>query len=207
MKIIFLIFTLTLTTCQTVVGVGKVKAYSELAKKLGRVTKLERVIVTGKVTEKQGLRIREKPTTSSKQLGIIPVDGAVRITSLEGPEETIYGITSRWYELVYEGQAGWAFGGFISYEKTKVTKYVEKKTDGEEIDKNFGLKLRKKAGRSSETLGHIAFGEKLEVLDDTTGLQETIYDIPGRWLKVRYGEKVGWVFGGLVEYEKEKKEE
>ncbi len=67
----------------------------------------------GTVSEKEGLKIREKADKSSKQTGFIPFQEKVTIIEENGPAETLYGIKSRWMRIKYKNTTGWAFGGFI----------------------------------------------------------------------------------------------
>lgn len=67
----------------------------------------------GTVSEKEGLKIREKADKSSKQTGFIPFQEKVTIIDENGPAETLYGIKSSWMKIKYKNITGWAFGGFI----------------------------------------------------------------------------------------------
>lgn len=67
----------------------------------------------GTVSEKEGLKIREKADKSSKQTGFIPFQEKVTIIDENGPAETLYGIKSTWMKIKYKNITGWAFGGFI----------------------------------------------------------------------------------------------
>jgi len=62
-----------------------------------------------------GLTMREQPGTSSKSVVIIPNGSTVRILNKGNLEETIAGKTSSWYEVEWNGNKGWVFGGFLAF--------------------------------------------------------------------------------------------
>lgn len=68
----------------------------------------------GTVSEKEGLKIREKASTASRQIGFIPFQETVLVLDENGPTETLYGIKSNWKKIKYKNITGWAFGGFIN---------------------------------------------------------------------------------------------
>jgi uncharacterized protein YraI len=192
--------TLLVDYCQSTIGLGKVRDYSVVSAKIVTVKKTEKVKITGRVVEPTGLKIRERPGQSYKQIGTIPLDGEVNIFDITtGPQETLYGIRARWYQVEYEGKNGWAFGGYISYKEEVEKKEVYSNTN-EEVNEKLGLKFRE--APSGKEIGFIPFGKDIEVLDDTKGESLTLYDIKSRWLQVSYDEKTGWVFGGMVDYKK-----
>ncbi|MFC1670236.1 SH3 domain-containing protein [Spirochaetota bacterium] len=65
------------------------------------------------ITEKSGLKIREKPNVKSKKIGYIPFGSKIIVLKDSGPEEIHYGIKSKWFKIKYNEKIGWSFGGFI----------------------------------------------------------------------------------------------
>ena len=63
-----------------------------------------------------------------------------------------------------------------------------------------GLTLRKEPSGKSEKLDIIPFKATLEILPDI-GPEETISNQTAAWIKVKYNDKVGWVWSGLVKVE------
>jgi hypothetical protein len=60
-----------------------------------------------------GLVLRDGPTTTSKKITVIPLGAKVRVLGKDGPEDIIGGMQSRWFQVRYGTQSGWAFGGFL----------------------------------------------------------------------------------------------
>ncbi len=72
---------------------------------------------TAKVIEPQGLILRDAPSTKGKQLALMKEKEEVVVLNDNGPEETLFGRKSRWFEVVYKNKKGWAFGGFLEYNR------------------------------------------------------------------------------------------
>ena len=64
------------------------------------------------------------------------------------------------------------------------------------------MKFRSKPNINSEKIGFMPYKTQIKILDDSSGSVETLFNKTGRWLKVEYEGKIGWVFGGFVEIEK-----
>jgi len=67
----------------------------------------------GIVDTQSGMNMRAGPGTSNEQIGYVPNLGTIAILDLNGPEETIYDIKSKWFRVEYQGKTGWMFGGFV----------------------------------------------------------------------------------------------
>jgi len=68
-----------------------------------------------KVEAAAGLTMREQPGTSSKSIVVIPNGSTVKILNKGNLEETIAGKTASWYEVEWNGNKGWVFGGFLAF--------------------------------------------------------------------------------------------
>jgi len=75
------------------------------------------------------------------------------------------------------------------------------KTDSKSADSYVtakgGLRMRDAASTKGKKAGLIPHGTKVEILE-TSGDDMTISSATGKWTKVKWGEKVGWVFGGFL---------
>lgn len=71
---------------------------------------------TGKATvqAQAGLTMRDQPSTSGKPVVVIPDGSTVSIVDKGTKEETIAGKTSVWYQVEWNGNKGWVFGGFLA---------------------------------------------------------------------------------------------
>ncbi|WP_162555727.1 SH3 domain-containing protein [Reichenbachiella versicolor] len=63
-----------------------------------------------------------------------------------------------------------------------------------------GLNMRTSASGQAEILTSIPFNESIEVIS-TDGPEETIGSKTANWMKVKYKEETGWVWGGLIKTE------
>lgn len=66
-----------------------------------------------------------------------------------------------------------------------------------------GIRFRSGAGIQYQQIGFMTFNTKMEVIDTKSGPIETHHDIVGRWYKVRFEDKEGWAFGGLIRLDTE----
>lgn len=71
-------------------------------------------MITGQISAKSGISIRETPSVNGKKLGMLKYATKVAILSQDGPTETIEGIESNWFKILAgDSIVGWAFGGFF----------------------------------------------------------------------------------------------
>jgi uncharacterized protein YgiM (DUF1202 family) len=61
-----------------------------------------------------GLTMREQPNTGGKSIIVIPDGTIVKIIDKGTAEETIAGKTSVWFQVEWNGNRGWVFGGFLA---------------------------------------------------------------------------------------------
>jgi uncharacterized protein YgiM (DUF1202 family) len=66
------------------------------------------------IIEKQGLNLRSGPGTSFDKIGFIPFGTSVNVLNKSDTKETLYKISSYWYEIKPNDSVnGWVFGGFL----------------------------------------------------------------------------------------------
>jgi hypothetical protein len=68
------------------------------------------------------------------------------------------------------------------------------------VNAEAGLHIRDKASIDGNVIGAIPYAEKVMLLYEEDKL-ETIDGIAGKWSKIRWQEKEGWVFGGFLQKE------
>ena len=68
-----------------------------------------------KVQTAAGLTMRDKASTSGKSMLVIPDGSTVQIITTGSVEETIADKTSVWYQVDWNGNRGWVFGGFLAF--------------------------------------------------------------------------------------------
>lgn len=69
--------------------------------------------LVGYISAKSGINLRTSSTTSSQKIVKLPYNTEIVILDINGPKETIEGITSKWYMITDGNVIGWCFGGFI----------------------------------------------------------------------------------------------
>ncbi len=104
--------------------------------------------VTARITEPQGLILRDSPDQNSKNLALMKYNEEVNIIQENGPEETLHGITSKWVEVEYKGLKGFAFGGFLDLPNSSKTK-IENPSKNQEIDDKL---LKQKCSKITESI-------------------------------------------------------
>ncbi|PJZ49778.1 SH3 domain-containing protein [Leptospira saintgironsiae] len=80
------------------------------------------------VSSDNGLKIRESPNQSAKQLGLAKYSESVSILNYSENSETIGNITAKWANVRYGKLEGWAFAGFLKENCPKLEN--EPKYDG-----------------------------------------------------------------------------
>ncbi len=71
---------------------------------------------SGRVVAFSGLNIRKEGSVKSPIILKAPYDAGLTILSTNGPQDTIQGKISKWYNVEYEGSSGWGWGLFIEVE-------------------------------------------------------------------------------------------
>lgn len=65
------------------------------------------------MTLKGGLSFRDKPSTKSRQIDLIPTGTKLQILDKEGGILIINGQKGRWVKVKYKRTSGWVFSGFL----------------------------------------------------------------------------------------------
>lgn len=76
-------------------------------------------------------------------------------------------------------------------------KKTETKVKSRFVSATGGLRMRDKPDTTGNKLGTIPTGTKVDLLEET-GKDMTIAGATGKWSKVKWGDKTGWVFGGFL---------
>jgi len=134
------------------------------------------------------LRIREAPTTRSKELTVMPW----------GTEVDILGKNAglSWYMVSYGGIVGWSYAPWIkiiqgSFDQLPYTDGTQPAfeppppTEGVIVQAYGNMRIRSGPGLQYPKVARALWGTRLQVLGRSPD---------GRWYKVRYGDTVGWTF-------------
>ncbi|KAF1079928.1 MAG: hypothetical protein GQF41_3826 [Candidatus Rifleibacterium amylolyticum] len=68
------------------------------------------------VTARSGIKLRSEPGKVSKVMANIPLNTQVEVLEYGNLIETIEEIEAPWAKIIYNGQTGWVFSGFLSEE-------------------------------------------------------------------------------------------
>jgi uncharacterized protein YgiM (DUF1202 family) len=131
----------------------------------------EPVIATG---TSKGVNVRQGPSGSTEKLGYISKGETVEIVAEEGS----------YYKVKYNGGYGYVYGTYIELEEKDLP------VTAEGISK--GVNVRQSPSGSSEKLGYISKGERVEIVEEA-----------GSYYKVKYNGGYGYVYGIYIELEEE----
>ncbi len=135
------------------------------------------------------LRVRESPTTRSKQIGLMPW----------GTEVDLLGINEghSWYMVSFNGVVGWSYAPWIriiqgTFDQLPYTDGTQPQyappapTQGVIVQAYGNMRIRSGPGLQYPKVARAVWGTRLQVLARSTN---------GLWLKVQYGDVVGWTYG------------
>ena len=77
--------------------------------------------VQGVVTAKNGLYLRVSPSVDASTMTLMPLDSRVKVIKADAVSrlpEFIMGAVGKWRKIYYQNMTGWAFDGFIDYDRS-----------------------------------------------------------------------------------------
>ncbi|EAY30055.1 SH3 domain-containing protein [Microscilla marina] len=176
--------------------------------------------LTAKVNAPSGLTLRAKPNSDSKQVALLDDKSEVEILDKNGPAETIEGKKGNWYKIKAKGDEGYVFSAFLKLKgqenESEGSQEAEQKSKKKEIDLSkftrpanekeayvaapSGIRLRSKPDVGSEEVIIAPYDAKLEVVEniDIQQKPKCIGGMIGRWIKVKYQGKEGYVVNAFV---------
>lgn len=124
------------------------------------------------ISSKDGLKMRENPDTSGKQIAIIPEGDKVLLLEESGNEISISNITGRWSKVKWNDKTGWVFGGFLSTVPVLKSDLLEGHFTKIAIDSSpeggEGCKALKKVNDDSVYGSGGACDKEVLIIEDTT---------------------------------------
>ena len=149
------------------------------------VPQITHAATVGTVTATPSLNLRKSAVTSAAVLASIPKNTQVDVISKNA---------SNWYNVIYNGKAGWVFGQYLSVKTNSdapVTPVLTTppvsavtKTVGT-ITASPALNLRKTAVTTSAVLAAIPKNTQVAIISKNAS----------NWYNVTYNGQTGWVFG------------
>lgn len=164
------------------------------------------------VIARSGLTLRKTPQEDYRQAWLLPYQAIVKVHAQTNALETHRGVMGRWYKASYLGKNGYVFGGYLNMGTVISSPELNGRTiepipnthmqgvmQRALINVKNGLILRKLPTTGSESIGIIAQGEEVGILQylKTT---EVVEEHWGNWCKVRYQQKEGYLFSGFLTF-------
>ena len=124
------------------------------------------------------LNVRDAANTNGNILGVLSPNESVAVT----------GITDGWYNVVYNGQAAYAYQEFLNFEGSSADGDVE---NGKETDmiSTVYLNVRSNPNTSSTILDVLSPQQKVQVTGKTNG-----------WYKVKHNGHAGFVYADFLDF-------
>ena len=116
--------------------------------------------------------LRLSPSTNSSLIGTVP----------KGTILYLIDYSSGWYQVKYNGQVAWIYGGLVS--PIESGKYVN-------LSGAYALNIRMSPSTNSSIIGSLLTNQYAEVLD---------YSVDGKWMKLRINGVEGWSSSQYLRY-------
>ncbi len=134
------------------------------------------------------LRVREAPTTSSKQIELMPWGTEMDLLGTNG--------TRTWYMVSYNGVIGWAYAPWIRFiegtidqlpfmDGTRPSVQPPAPTQGVIAQAYGNMRIRSGPGFNFPKIGKALWGSRVQVLGRSTN---------GLWYKIQHGDVIGWSY-------------
>ena len=154
------------------------------------------------VVDPDGALLRPSPLLGAKPIEALPSGTVVDVAESTRGDDG--GGSTEWWRVDYQGQAGYVYAPLVqavsgavaavapaaAAAPSAVRQVTVKNDDGR------NARLRSQPTRDGDIVDRAAPGESLDVLDQTDG--EAVDGTTTTWLKVKHGDKVGWVWAPLV---------
>lgn len=125
------------------------------------------------------VNVRKQTNTASDTLGVIPAFSNLQIIGKES--------TGNWYQVVYEGQAGWVRTEFVQVDDSVEIQVVGLETAtpvGMSGVVKSGINVRSGAGKDFESIGVLTQKDVVWITAKNEG---------NAWAQIEFNGKVGWV--------------
>jgi len=134
------------------------------------------------------LRVRQSPTTRSAKIGLMPWGTEVELLGKNAGHS--------WYMVSFNGVVGWSYAPWIriiqgAFDQLPYTDGTQPEyappppTQGVIVQAYGNMRIRSGPGLQYPKIARAVWGTRLQVLGRSTS---------GLWLKVQYGDVVGWTY-------------
>lgn len=153
------------------------------------------------------LYIRSAPERDSSELGMLARNTEVTVLKYSDVDDLIDGIAAKWARVRVSNEVeGWAFAGYLSESPRSSSQSAnnEPKEDPNHILSGSSktvkppfLAVRDEPTRFGTALGRIKQGKSVRILERRESW-ESFAGLRSVWVRVRYDDLEGWVFGGFL---------
>lgn len=153
------------------------------------------------------LYIRSQPSRGAAEKGMLVRNTEVTVVEYSDRDDYIDGMTAKWARVrVSDEIEGWVFSGYLSDEPrpASVSANNEPKEDPNHINGGSSktvkpplLAVRDEPTRYGTVIGRIRQGKSVRILERAASW-ESLAGLRSVWVRVRYDDLEGWVFGGFL---------
>lgn len=145
--------------------------------------------ITGKVSDKDGINIRENYSVNSKIIGKISYNGSITLDS-----KTLFtgtGCSNGWYKIIYNNSYGYVCSDYVVINEDSDTTNISYNTSSYTVRTNdYGISIRSGAGVGYSRIETVIYGTNLTVL----GTSASGNGCDDEWLYIMYHNgKKGYV--------------
>jgi N-acetylmuramoyl-L-alanine amidase len=150
-----------------------------------------------------GAFLRPSPLLGTEPILTLPIGATVDVAEAARGDDV--GGAADWWRVDYRGKPGYVFAPLLQPAGTTAAAAAIAAAPPPPLPKSAVVKnddgrnarLRAKPPRDAEIVDRAAPGEALEILEQADG--EAVDGTTTAWLKVKRGERVGWIWAPLVE--------
>lgn len=150
------------------------------------------------------LYVREEPSRSAPSLGLLVRSSEVTVLEYSDEDDYIDGISAKWARIRADDLEGWVFSGYLSDEPRPSGVSEEPKEDPNHILSGNSkivrppyLSVRDEPSRYGTIIGRIRQGKSVRILERLNNW-ENLAGQRSVWVRIRYDNLEGWVFGGFL---------
>lgn len=153
------------------------------------------------------LYIRSEPRRSAAELGMLVRNAEVTVLEYSDVDDYIDGISAKWARIRMDDESeGWVFSGYLADEPRAPSQGYnnEPKEDPNHILSGSSktvrpplLAVRDEPSRYGTVIGRIKQGKSVRILERLSAW-ENLAGLRSIWVRVRYDDLEGWVYGGFL---------
>lgn len=153
------------------------------------------------------LYVRSEPSRSSAEKGMLTRNSSVTVLAYSDQDDYIDGHAAKWAHVQASDELdGWVFSAYLSDEPANINigPGNEPKEDPEHINSGSSksvkpplLAIRDEPTKYGTIIGRVKQGKSVRIIERQNAW-ESLAGLRSVWVKVRYDDLEGWVFGGFL---------